>query len=311
MLFALGFVFAVVSHGHAAETFITILTGSSSGVYYPLGTTLSSLYGKGMPGANVTVRATHGSVENLQLLEAGEGELAFTLGDTLVDAWAGNAAAGFTTKLEKLRAIAKIYRNFIQIVASKASGIETLADLKGKRVSVGAKGSGTALNAALIFKAAGFGFEDLGKVDYSPFGTAVRAVENGTLDATLQSAGLGVELIRHLLASDKARLIPIQADIVAKVGSPVYIPTAIPAGTYDGQTADVPTASVPNFLITRVGVGDDAAFLMTKLLFENLDELVRTHPAAKGIDATRATEGLPVPLHPGAERYYRETGTLK
>jgi len=220
VLLALGAILLVARPAVAAETPITILTGSPNGVYYPLGTTRSSVYGKAIPEADVTVQATDGSVENLRRLEAGEGELAFTLGDTLADAWTGTQAAGFHERYDKLRGIARIYRNFIQIVVSKKSGIASLADLKGKRVSVGAKGSGTALNAALIFKAAGFDFGDLGNVDYSPFGAAVRSVENGTLDATLQSAGLGVESIRHLLASGDARLITIPSEVVAKNRQP-------------------------------------------------------------------------------------------
>jgi TRAP transporter TAXI family solute receptor len=310
-LFVLAAILCLATPGNAADKLITILTGSPNGVYYPLGTTLSSIYGKALTDTDITAQATGGSVENLRRLEAGEGELAFTLGDTLVDAWAGNREAGFDERFDKLRGVARIYENFIQVVTSKKSGIETLADLKGKRVSVGARGSGTALNAAVIFKAAGFEFDDLAKVDYSPFGTAVRLLEDGALDATLQSAGLGVESIRHLLASGNARLIPIPAEVVAKIGSPVYVGAVIPAGTYDGQTTDVATASVPNFLVTRAGVSDDTAYLMTKLLFAKLDELVQTHPAAKGIDARRATAGMPVPLHPGAERYYREAGVLK
>jgi uncharacterized protein len=308
ILLALGVIVALAKPSHGAPTLITILTGSSSGIYYPLGTALSSIYAKAVPGANVTVQATAGSVQNLQLLEAGDGEVAFTLGDSLVDAWAGNKEAGFDAPLRKLRALARIYPNYIQIVASNRSGIKTLADLKGKRVSVGAEGSGTALNAAAIFKAAGFTFNDLAKVDHTPFALSVRFVEEGSLDATLQSAGLGVESIRHLLASGQSTLIPIPAEVVAKVGSPVYVPATIPTGTYEGQTADVPTASVPNFLVTRVGVSDEVAYLMTKSLFEHLDQLVETHPAAKDIDIKKATTSLPVPLHPGAERYYREIG---
>jgi TRAP transporter TAXI family solute receptor len=310
-LIALGAILALAKPCHGAETLITILTGGTSGIYYPLGTALSSIYSKAIPGANVTVQATAGSVQNLRLLDAGDGELAFTLGDSLADAWAGNKNAGFDVPLTKLGAIARIYPNFIQIVASNGSGIKTLADLKGKRVSIGAEGSGTALNAAVIFKAAGFTFNDLAKVDHTPFASSVRLVEQGSLDATLQSAGLGVESIRHLLASGQSTLIPVPADIVANAGSAVYVAATIPAGTYDGQSGDVLTASVPNFLVTREGVSDDLAYQMTKSLFDHLDQLVQTHPAAKDIDIKKAATGLPIPLHPGAERYYREIGLLK
>jgi uncharacterized protein len=311
ILIAVVLIFAILKPGYGAETLITILTGGVDGVYYPLGTTLGSIYSKVIPGANISAQATHGSVENLRLLEAGDGELAFTLGDTLADAWAGNEEAGFDAPLRKLRAIAKIYPNFIQIVASNRSGIRTLADLKGKRVSVGAKGSGTEINAITIFRAAGFSFSDLAKVDHSPFGNSARLVIEGGLDATFQSAGLGSESIRHLLASGEARLVPIPEAVVAKTASPVYVAATIPANTYDDQTADVPTASIPNFLVTRAGVGDEIAYLMTKSLFEHQVELVQTAPAAEGFSAKTATVGLPIPLHPGAERYYREIGILK
>ena len=311
ILVALGLILAVAKPTGAAETLITILTGSTSGIYYPLGTALSSIDAKVIPGANVTVQATAGSVQNLRLLEASDGELAFTLGDCLADAWAGNKDAGFDAPFTKLRAIARIYPNFIQIVASNRSQIKTLADLKGKRVSVGAEGSGTALNAAVIFKAAGFTFNDLAMVDQTPFASSVRLVEQGSLDATLQSAGLGVESIRHLLASGQSTLIPIPSDIVARIDSAVYIAATIPAGTSDGQSGDVQTASVPNFLVTREGVSDDIAYQMTKSLFEHLDQLVQTQPAAKDIDVKKAATDLPIPLHPGAERYYREIGVLK
>lgn len=156
------------------------------------------------------------------------------------------------------------------------------------------------LNDIAIFKAAGLGFSNLGKVDYSPFGTSVRLVIEGALEATVQSAGLGVESIRHLPASGQARLIPIPAEVVAKVGSQVYVAATIPANTYDGQTVDVPTASVPNFLVTRAGVSDHVAY-----------QLAQTHPAAENISVKTAITGLTIPLHPGAERYYREIGVLK
>ncbi|MFI5021078.1 MAG: TAXI family TRAP transporter solute-binding subunit [Alphaproteobacteria bacterium] len=308
---ALATLLALLRPSSAEETVITILTGSPSGVYYPLGGALSSIYAKAIPGARVTVQATAGSVENLKLLEAGDGEIGFTLGDTLTDAWTGNSDGGFTAPLRKLRGIAAIYRNFIQIVARAGSGITAITDLKGKRVSVGARGSGTALNAAAILKAAGLTFDELGAVDYSPFGTSVRLIEKGELDVTLQSAGLGAESIRHLLASTQSTLVPLPPDVIAKIGNPVYVPAIIPAGTYNGQSADVPTASVINFLVTREGVSDDVAYGMTKSLFEKLDQLVQTHPAAQEISLKNALSGMPIPLHPGAERYYREIGMLK
>ncbi|GAB4465454.1 MAG: TAXI family TRAP transporter solute-binding subunit [Burkholderiaceae bacterium] len=296
---------------HAQQKFVNILTGGQSGVYYPLGVALSQIYGKAMPDAKVQVQSTKASVENLNLLQAGRGELAFTLGDSLSDAWKGVEDAGFKTPLKKLRAVAGIYSNYIQIVASAESGIKTLADLKGKRISVGAPRSGTELNARAILKAAGLSYQDFAKVEYLPFGESVELMKNRQLDVTLQSAGLGVASIRDLSTSIKIVVVPIPAEVVAKVGDPAYQPGTIPANTYTNQTDAVPTAAIKNFLVTHDGVPADTVYTMTKALFDNLDQLIAAHSAAKGIGKADAAKGLPVPLHPGAERYYREAGLLK
>src|SRR5258708_7871116 len=153
-----------------AQTNLVILTGSTSGVYYPLGNALSSIFIKSIPGARSSVQVTQGSVENLNILEAGDGELAFSLGDTVSAAWKGNSEAGFKAPLTKLRGVAAIYRNYIQLVVSEASGVTTLADLKGKRVSVGPKQSGPELNARAIFPPAGVTYADFARTHYLPFG---------------------------------------------------------------------------------------------------------------------------------------------
>ncbi len=178
-------------------------------------------------------------------------------------------------------------------------------------MSVGAEQSGTALNAAAVLKAAGLTTGDLAKVDHSPFGNSARMVERGELDATFQSVGLGAEAIRHLLYSGRATFVPIPSEVIAKIGNPAYVAGTIPAGTYDGQSAEVPTAAVMTLLVTREGVRDDLVYLMTKSLFDHLDLLVQTHPVGKDIDVAKALSGMPIPLHPGAERYYREIGMLK
>jgi TRAP transporter TAXI family solute receptor len=144
----------------AQQQYINVLTGGTSGVYYPLGVAMSQIFGKAIPNAKVSVQATKASVENLNLLEAGRGEIAFTLGDSLSDAWKGNADAGFKTPLKKLRTVAGIYPNYIQIVASADSGIRTIQDLKGKRISVVAPKSCTELYARAVLKAAGLSYSE-------------------------------------------------------------------------------------------------------------------------------------------------------
>lgn len=295
----------------AQQHYINILTGGTSGVYYPLGVAMSQLFGKAIPDAKVSVQATKASAENLNLLEAGRGELAFTLGDALSDAWKGNAEAGFKTPLEKLRTVAGIYPNYIQIVASADSGIRTLADLKGKRISVGAPKSGTELNARAVLKAAGLSYSDFAKVEYLPFGESVELMKNRQLDVTLQSAGLGVSSLRDLATSQKIVVVPIPPDVVKKVGDPAYQPAMIPANTYEGQDSAVPAVAIQNFLVTRVGVSDDVVYRMVKAVFENNDALVAAHTAAKDIRKENAITSLPAPLHPGAAKYFREIGLLK
>lgn len=310
---ALGIGAALVAGSATAQStqFVNVLTGGQSGVYYPVGVALSQIYAKEIPNARSTAQVTRASAENLNLLQSGRGEAAFTLADALSDAWRGNEEAGFKQKLDKLRGISGLYNNYIQIVANADSGIRTLADLKGKRVSVGAARSGTELNAREIFKAAGLSYADLAKVEYLPFGESVELMKNRQLDATLQSAGLGVASIRDLATAIKIVVIPVPADVVAKVGDPAYQPTVIPANTYTGQTADVPTVAIPNFLVTHAGVPDDVVYRMTKAMYDNLDTLYAAHNAARAIKRENALKGMPVPLHPGAERYYREVGLLK
>ncbi|CAM5781390.1 TAXI family TRAP transporter solute-binding subunit [Rhizobacter fulvus] len=303
--------FALSPLVRAQARFINVLTGGQSGVYYPMGVALSQIYGKALPDAKVTVQSTKASAENLNLLQAGRGEIAFTLADALSDAWKGDKDAGFATPLKKLRAVAGIYANYIQIVASGDSGIKTLADLKGKRISVGAPKSGTELNARAILKAAGLTYADFAKVEYLAFGESVELMKNRQLDATLQSAGLGVASIRDLATSVKILVVPIPADVTAKVGDAAYQGAVIPANTYTGQTADVPTIAIKNFLVSHEGVSADMVYAMTKSMFENLPAMVAAHNAAKGITREGAVSGTTVTFHPGAEKYYREVGLMK
>ena len=309
ILAALGLCVFVAAPANA-EQFVTVLTGGTSGVYYPLGVAMSNVYGKAIPGAKVTVQATKASVENLNLLQAGRGEIAFTLGDSLSQAWKGDEEAGFKAKLDKLRTIAAIYPNYIQVVASKESGIKTLADLKGKRVSVGAPKSGTELNARAVFGAAGLTYKDFGKTEYLPFAESVDLIKNRQLDATLISAGLGVAAIKDLSSSQDITIVSIPADVVGKVGDAAYIAETVPANTYNGQSEPVPTAAVRNLLVTHSGVSDDAAYAMTKAVFENLDALSAAHVAAKQIKLDASAIQSPVPLHPGAVKFYKEKGLM-
>ncbi|SOC12771.1 TAXI family TRAP transporter solute-binding subunit [Rhodobacter maris] len=305
----IGCALALSAPAARAEQFINVLTGGTSGVYYPLGVALSDIYAKGIEGARTQVQATKASVENLNLLQQGRGELGFALGDSVMAAVTGNAEAGFKAPLDKLRVLAAIYPNHVQIAALSEAGITTITDLKGKTLSVGAPKSGTELNARAILGAAGMSYDDLGKVEYLPFAESVELMKNRQLEATLQSSGLGNAAIKDLASSQAITMVAIPADVVASIGQP-YVASVIPAGTYQGQEADVPTASVINYLVTSADVPEETVYQMTKLLFEHLDTLKAAHAAAGAISLEEAAKPGPAPLHPGAERYYREQGLL-
>ena len=298
-----------ISTSQSAE-FINILTGGTSGVYYPLGSALTKIYGDNIKDSKVQVQVTKASVENLVLLQEGKGEIAFVLGDSAKDAWDGKEDAGFKTKLDKLRIIGAIYPNYIQIVASKDSKIKTLADLKGKGLSVGAAKSGTELNSRAILSAAGMSYKDLGKVEYLPFAESIELIKNRQLDATLQSAGLGVASLKDLANSLDVTVVSVPDAVVKKMGAP-FMSGKIPANTYKGQTEDVSTAAVVNYLVTRKDVSDATAYQMTKLFYENLPALVAAHSAAQAINVNDAAKNPPLPIHPGAIKYYKEKGLIK
>ncbi|MCP4619199.1 MAG: TAXI family TRAP transporter solute-binding subunit [Bradyrhizobium sp.] len=308
--FAVAFAIVLPAPAAMAQGFINILTGGTSGVYYPLGVAISKIYSDKIPNAKTQVQATKASVENLVLLQRGSGELAFTLGDSLKAAWDGDEEAGFKNKLNKLRTIGAIYPNYIQIVATAESGIKTLADLKGRSLSVGAPKSGTELNSRAILAAAGMTYKDLGKVEYLPFAESVDLMKNRQLNATLQSAGLGVASLKDLSTSSPINVVSVPKEVVDKIGPP-FVAATIPANTYTGQDKDVPTAAVINYLVTSSAVSDDLAYQMTRLIFESLPELANAHAAGKEIKLDTAATGSPVPLHPGAIRYYREKGLIK
>ena len=294
----------------SAAEFINVLTGGTSGIYYPLGVALSQMYAKAIPESKTAVQATKASVENLNLLQAGRGEVAISLGDSLSDAYKGNTEAGFKAPLSKLRTIGALYPNYIHFVAAADSGIKSFDDIKGKRISVGAPKSGTELNSRAILAAAGISYKDFSKVEYLSYAESVELMKNRQLDVTLLSSGAGVAALRDLATSQKVVFLTIPESIVQKINDPAYQVGVIPANTYEGQTNDVQTVAVQNFLVTHSGVSDKTAYTMTKTMFENLDQMVAAHAAAKAIKLENAAKNSPAPLHPGAEQYYKEKGLI-
>jgi TRAP transporter TAXI family solute receptor len=294
----------------SADDFVNILTGGTSGVYYPLGVAISKVLTDKVPGTRPSVQATKGSVENLNLIQGGKGEVGFTLGDSLAAAVLGSPDAGFKGPLDNVQTIGAIYPNYVQIVASEESGIKSLADLKGKRVSVGAPKSGTELNARAILAAAGMSYADLKRVDYSAYTEAVVLMKDNQLDAALISAGLGVAAVRDLASAVPIDIVPIAPDLIAKTQG-AFTPITIPAHTYQGQEADVETAALNNFLVTHSEVPEALVYEMIKQFYLHLPEIQASSLAARSISRDKALISRPIALHPGAARYFREVGLLK
>ena len=295
----------------ASAQAVTLLTGRSSSVHHPLGVALGAALRKSAPPLKPSVKGTKGTADSLEELQQGRAEIAFALGDTLSDAWKGRADAGFTAPLTRLRSVAGLFPNYIQVVARADTGIRTLGGLRGKHVSVGVLKSGIELDARAIFAAAGLRYASFGRIEYVPFGESVELMKSRQLDATLQSAPLGVSGLRDLTTSVDIVVIAIPAEVLRKIDEDVYLPAIIPANTYRGQTKDVPTIAVQNVLVAHEGVPDDTVYAVTKTLWTSVSDLVAAHPAAKALDPAKALAGIVIPLHPGAERYYRETGVLK
>lgn len=294
------------SFNSASNDFITIATGGSTGVYYALGGAIAKLLNDNLQGVKTSVQSTGGSAVNCTLLGSKKAELAFTMNDVASYAFTGTEVFKNKGKIENLRGIASLYPNYVQVVTLN-NNINSIDDLKGKKIGVGAPGSGTEINARQILSAYGITYEDI-EEDYLSFSEAVEQLRNGSIDAAFLASGLPNSTIMDLVTTHQVKLLPVSREIVEKlkINYPFYTPTVIPAGTYKNKT-DIETAAVTTLLITREDMSEEFVYNITKTIFENLDVLRETHSAAQEIDLKNAVEGMTIPLHPGAEKYYKES----
>ncbi len=287
-----------------------LATGGTSGTYYPFGGAIANIWNTKIENMNVTAQATGASAENLRLISKGDAEFATVQNDVMDYAYNGtDMFAG--QKLPNLASIGTLYPEVVQIAASASSGIKSVDDLRGKRVSVGDAGSGVEFNAKQILEGYGISFSDIKKNNLS-FKESAEGLQNGTLDACFITAGVPNAALQELAFTAGLILIPVNGDkadaICAKYG--FYTKTVIPAGTYKGTDRDTEALAIKATLAVNANLDENTVYAMTKALFENLDELGAAHAKGKEVTAESAVTGISVPFHPGAAKYYKEIGVL-
>lgn len=306
--------------------FFRIGTGGTSGTYYPIGGLLANAISAppgsracedggscGVPGLVASALASNGSVANVNAIEGGTLESGFAQGDVATWAQTGTGIWEGKPPAEKLRAIANLYPESIHLVASEASGIKSVADLKGKRVSLDEPGSGTLVDAQIILGAAGLSEKDITPEYLKPDQAADR-MKDGAMDAFFFVGGYPAGAIAELASQQKVVVVPIDGEVAAKVlENKFFAEDTVPAGTYDGNDADVKTIAVGAQWVTSADQPEELIYGITKALWnENTrKQLDAGHAKGKQITPENALAGVGIPLHPGAERFYKEAGLLK
>lgn len=289
-----------------AAQFVTVATGGTAGVYYPLGGALAEIFNQHVPGVNASVQATGASVANVNLLAQGQAELAFIQND--IAYYAVNGVEMFQgRKVENLRGIATLYPEVIQLVALRQAGINSVADLKGKRVAVGDIGSGTELNARQILEAAGLTYRNL-SARYLSFAEAAANLRDGHIDAAFVTAGIPTAAIQDIAVQKDVVIVPIGRELVERLKAryPFYTAVTIPAGTYRGVDRPVDTVAVKAMLVARADLPEDLVYNLTRAMFNNLQRLAQAHARGRDVSIQTARDGMSIPLHPGAARFYEE-----
>ncbi len=294
----------------SAEKRLSIATGPASGVYFPLGGAMAKVLTGNLPDTIATHEATSASADNIRMVVAGKADIAFSQADT---AWDGYKGYGKFDQRQPIRAIAVLYPNSLQLITLRDSGIARIADLHGKRVSTGPKGSGTEIWALRMLQAAGLDPEkDVVRHSLGPTESAA-ALKEKKLDAFVWSSGVPTKAITDLArdATVKIQLLNtayVVNSMLRKYG-PVYTDGDIAANVYPGVSKPVPVSQVWNLLIVRADMDEGLVYNVVKALFEHKTDLVVAHADAANIDLkTQAKGGSPIPFHPGAKKYFQEQG---
>ena len=288
-----------------SNEFITVATGPTSGIYYPIGGAFANVLSTA--GYKTSAQATGASVENINLITQDDAELAISMQDSVVQAYEGFGA--FTEAKPELRAMMRLWPNYVQLVTVKSTGIKSVEDLRGKKVGVGAPNSGVELNARMIFEAYGMTYADA-KVDYLSYGEAIDQMKNGLCDAAFVTSGLPNSTVSELAFSYDMVIVPIDGagrdNLIEKY--PFFAPSTIAAGTYNNKE-DVESVFVYNIMLVSNSLSDDMVYDILDCVFDNVDAIKASHNTAnKNIDISFGVTDLKIPLHDGAARWWKEHG---
>ena len=306
---ALTFVLALslVACGGASTSKMTMGTGGTSGTYYGYGGVLGQ-YIKNKAGIDVVVVSTDGSKANIQGIAAGDYQLGTVQSDVMSYAWEGTRSFESEGKVENFRVVAGLYAEAIQLVTMDPE-IKSVADLKGKSVSIGAPGSGVYFNAVDVLTAAGLSEADI-NAQYQSFADSADALKDGKIDAAFIVAGAPTPAITELCTTNDAYLVPIDGEVADNLmaSCPFYTVYDIPAGTYEGQTEDVQTVTVKATLIVSADASEEAVYSLTAAIFDNIDAISAENAKGAELSIENATSGMTVPFHAGAAKYFSEKG---
>lgn len=290
---------------------ISISTGATSGTYYPLGTAIANTLTNAGIGLNVTAESTGGSVENARFIGQGQTEIGFV--ESMIADWAYNGKEVFKdAKVENIRGLISLYPNTIQTVVKADSGIKTYADLKGKKVSVGIQGGSSPLAMQAVLESYGLSMNDI-KPQYLAYGPSMELLKDGQVDAVMVDAGAPNSAIIDISTQHQIRILSIDNENIKKIKEKYAFfsdPVTIAKGTYKGVDEDVTTTGSLATLCVRADMPDEMVYNIIKTMVEKKDDIAKVHEKGKTINLESATNGFSVPIHPGAEKYYKEKGAM-
>ncbi len=304
-------VFSGVAGAQTKANRLSLATGGTGGVYYPLGGGMANVISKYVPNTEATAEVTSASVDNCKLVHAGKADLALIMADTGYDAYKGLERFK-PTGPQAIRTAAVVYPNYMHFVTVDGLGIKSITDLKGKRVSTGSPGSGTEVMALRVLESYGINPDKDIKKERLGVGESAGALKDRKVDAFGWVGGLPTAAVMDLSATPGVKIRVLNnaehLDRMIQKYGPIYFKRSIPRNTYTGMDADVQVACVANLLICREKMEDSLVYNILKALFEHQPELVAVHKEAANLTLATATVGSSLPFHPGAIRYYREKG---